>query len=149
MTEINPEHSVGFLVGRIDHLMKIHINTFLSEESIQLSSEKLSILMVLAHLPSAKSMGPLAELLGRDPTTLKRQLDSLVKAALVIREPSPTDRRVVVISITSKGKNLVQQTMPMTLALQERAMSHISESDAQILRKSLSQMLHNLKEGVL
>ena len=92
-------------------------------------------------------MTSLAELLGRDPTTLKRQLNRPVKAGLVDRKPSKNDRRVVEIAITAEGRALVESTLPMTLALRERAMAGISEPDRQKLVKMLVKMLKNIKES--
>lgn len=145
MDRIDIEHAPGFLVGRIAHRLKLHVRKFLSESGIQLSAEELTILTALAHLNSAKSMAALAELLGRDPTTLKRQLNTPVKEGMVDRKPSATDLRVLEIAITAKGRALVDSTMPMTLALRERAMEGISEPDRKKLVRMLVKMLKNLK----
>ena len=145
MNRIDPENAPGFLVGRVTHQLRVHIRKFLAEAGIQLSAEEISILTALAHLDSERNMGSLSELLGRDPTTLKRQLNGMIKAGLVDRKLSAEDRRVVNISITAEGRALVESTMPMTLALRERAMKGISEPDRQTLVKTLLKMLKNLK----
>jgi DNA-binding MarR family transcriptional regulator len=145
--KINPENAAGFLVGRVAHKLKVHIRKFLAEANIELTAEELTILTALAHLESPRSMGSLAELLGRDPTTLKRQLNALLQAGLVDRNPSSEDGRVIVISITASGRAMVESTMIMTLALRERAMKDISEPDRQILVRSLSTMLKNLSSN--
>lgn len=147
MDRIDIENAPGFLVGRIAHHLKLHVRKFISEAGIQLSAEELTILTALAHLDSPNSMTSLAELLGRDPTTLKRQLNRPVKAGLVDRKPSKNDRRVVEIAITAEGRALVESTLPMTLALRERAMAGISEPDRQKLVKMLVKMLKNIKES--
>lgn len=145
MERIDPENAPGFLVGRVAHRLKVNVRKFLTEAGIKLTAEEISILTVLAHLDSDRNMGSLAELLGRDPTTLKRQLSGLVKAGLLNRKTSVKDRRVVNISITAEGKALVQSTLPMTFALRDRAMKGISKSDRQTLVKTLLKMLKNLK----
>lgn len=146
MNKIDPEKAPGFLVGRVAHQLRVHIRKFLDESGVQLSAEEISILTALAHLDSERNIGSLAELLGRDPTTLKRQLNGMVKTGLVDRKLSKNDRRVVEIAITAKGKALVESTMPMTFALRERALAGISESDRQALVRSLVKMLENLKD---
>ena len=143
---IDIENAPGFLVGRVAHQLKTHVRKFIKEAGLELTAEELTILTALAHLDSEKSMGSLAEMLGRDATTLKRQLNSLVKLSMVERKCSPEDRRVILISITQKGKTVVDSTMPLTLALRERAMKNISEPDRQILVRVLSQMRENLNE---
>jgi MarR family transcriptional repressor of emrRAB len=145
--KLDPENAPGFLVGRIAHRLKVHIRKFFIDSGIQLTAEELTILTALAHLDSAKSMNTLAELLGRDPTTLKRQLNGILKLGFVARTPSSKDGRVIVISITTVGRALVESTMPMSYALRERAMAGISEADKKVLVRCLSKMLNNLKDN--
>ena len=147
MKEINPKNEPGFLVARTARRLKTHIRKFLTESKIQLTPEELAVLTAIAPLNSAKSMNTLAELLDRDPTTLKRQLNGLIKSKLVDRSYSAEDGRVVLISITDKGRALVESTMPMTLALKERTMKGVSESEKRVLVKALSKMLSNLSDS--
>jgi len=144
--KLDPENAPGFLVGRIAHRLQVDISNFLIDSGIQLTAAQLTILTALAHLDSGWSMNSLADLLGRDPTTLKRQLNGIVKLGLVARTPSAKDRRVIVISITTAGRALVESTMPMSYALRERAMAGISEADKKVLVRCLSKMLNNLKD---
>jgi DNA-binding MarR family transcriptional regulator len=146
MKKIDLRTSPGFLVGRIAHRLTVHIRKFIDEADIQISAEELAVLTALAQFDSKKSMGELADQLGRDPTTLKRQLNGLVKTGLVNRSNSPEDGRVILISITEAGRTLVESTMPMTIALRERALEGVSESDRKALGRILSQMLQNLMD---
>lgn len=146
MNKIDLETSPGFLVGRIAHRLRLHISKFIAEAGIQVSAEELQVLTALAQFDSKKSMGELSDQLGRDPTTLKRQLNGLVKTGLVNRSNSPEDGRVILISITEAGRTLVESSMPMTIALRERALEGISESDRKALGRILSQMLQNLTD---
>lgn len=45
-------------------------------------------------------------------------LDGLEKRALVARQPHPTDRRKVLVSITDAGRALVDTHLPETVAIQ-------------------------------
>lgn len=146
MNKIDLQTSPGFLVGRIAHRLRLHISKFITEAGIHASAEELTVLTALAQFDSKKSMSELADLLGRDPTTLKRQLNGLVKSGLVNRSNSPEDGRVIEISITEAGKTLVESTMPMTIALREKALEGISESDRKALGRILSQMSRNLTD---
>ncbi len=147
MDKLDPENAPGFLVGRIAHRLQVHISKYLIDFGIQLTAAQLTILTALAHLDSAKSMNSLAELLGRDPSTLKRQLNGIVKLGLVARNPSSEDGRIIDISITTEGRALVESTMPMSFALRERTMAGISAADKKIFVRCLSKMLNNLKDN--
>ncbi|KXG09321.1 Multidrug resistance operon repressor [Anoxybacillus sp. P3H1B] len=53
------------------------------------------------HSPS---MQQIADILAMDITTFSRQIQNLVKMGLVKKEPSPEDRRVYTLSLTTQGK---------------------------------------------
>ena len=145
MLDFDPTESTGFLVGRVAHSLNLRVQEFLDDAGIDLSAEEISILTVLAHLKEPIGMQPLAEKLGRDLTTLSRQISGLDRSGWVLRNSSPDDGRVKLVTISKKGLNLVERTIPLTLALRGRAMNGISKSDAKVLVKSLSQMLQNLR----
>ena len=145
MLEFNPTESAGFLVGRVAHALSLRVQEFLDDAEIPISAQEISILTVLAHLDEPERMKPLAELLGRDATTVSRQIAGLEEAGLVQRSPCPDDGRATVVSITTAGARLVERTIPLTLALRGRAMKGISKADAEALVRALSQMLANLK----
>ena len=145
MLEFDPTESAGFLVGRVAHALKLRVQEFLDDAGIDMSAEEISILTVLAHLDGPERMKPLSEKLGRDATTVSRQVASLEEAGLVERSPCPDDGRATVVTITKAGSKLVEQTIPLTLALRGRAMKGISKAEAKTLVNALSRMLNNLK----
>ncbi len=147
MLKFNPTESAGFLVGRVAHALSLHVQDFLDEEGLDVSAEEISILTVVAHLSKPEQMKSLAELLGRDATTVSRQVAGLEKQGLVKRSRCPDDGRAFVVSITNTGTKLVQRTIPMTLKLRGHAMQGISAADAKTLQRVLLQMLANLKNG--
>ncbi|MDF1746858.1 MAG: MarR family transcriptional regulator [Gimesia sp.] len=110
-----------------------------------MSAEEISILTVLAHLDEPEQMKPLAEMLGRDATTVSRQISVLEKTGLVERYQHPEDVRSTVVSATKAGIKLVEKTLPLTITLRTQAMKEISSADANALVRGLSQMLKNLR----
>lgn len=145
MLEFDPTESAGFLVGRVAHALKLRVQEFLDDGGIGLSAEEISILTVLAHLEEPPHMKLLAEKLGRDATTVSRQVTGLEAAGLVRRSPSPEDGRAWVATVSRKGKKLVESTIPLTLALRSRAMKGIPKADEKVLTSTLSKMLRNLR----
>ncbi len=142
---IDPLSSPGFLVGRIAHALHLRVNESLKAEGISHSVEEVSILMVLNCLESPERAGLLAELLGRDISTLTRQLDGLVEAGLVSRKKCSEDGRAVIASITAKGKRLLKRTTPQSVAMRDRAMKGIAKKEQEQLSRLLSKMLENLR----
>ena len=145
MLEFDPTESAGFLVGRVAHALKLRVQEFLDDAGIDMSAEEISILTVLAHLDGPERMKPLSEKLGRDATTVSRQVTGLEEAGLLERSPCPDDGRATVVAITKAGSKLVEQTIPLILALRGRAMKGISKAEAKTLVNVLSRMLNNLK----
>ena len=146
MLNFQPTESPGFLVGRVAHALNLSVQEFLDEGDIPVSVEELRILTVVAHLDGPKQMKPLAELLGRDATTVSRQIAGLERRKLVKRSPCPDDGRATVVKITTPGEKLVERTLPMTRALRKQAMKGISSADAKVLTRALLQMLRNLRQ---
>lgn len=142
----SPADSTGFLLDRVAHHLSLRVQEFLDAEGVGLSAQQVGILTVVAHLDEPLRMAELADLLGRDPTTLTRQIEGLERAGLAQRSRDPSDRRAVIASATPAGVHMVERTMPLTLALRRRAMRGISQADENVLADGLRRMLKNLRE---
>jgi DNA-binding MarR family transcriptional regulator len=59
------------------------------------------------------SIGSLAEQAGVDPTTLNRNLKPLEAKGLIADAPAAPDNRVRVVSITKKGRMVLQKALPL------------------------------------
>jgi MarR family transcriptional regulator for hemolysin len=77
---------------------------------------------------AAKARGPLsqselAERLGVEGATMVAMVDRLVKAGLVIREPSATDRRVKRVVLTAAGSRLYGQVREEAAAFRKELLA--------------------------
>ena len=93
-----------------------------------LTSEQLGV------LASIKSRGPLrpsdfASLLDRSPNSMSMLIDRMVKAGLVRRTRDRTDRRVVTVSFTEKGKTAVEPAIPAGWEFIHEILSPVSYDD--------------------
>jgi DNA-binding MarR family transcriptional regulator len=70
--------------------------------SVGLTNQQFSLLMAL-NRPEPPLMGPVAELLAMDRTTLTAALKPLERRGLVRVEPSPTDGRARILVLTADG----------------------------------------------
>lgn len=142
--EFRAIHSTGFLVDRVAHHLGLGVQQFLKEEGIGLTAHELGILTVVVGLDEPRRMADLAGLLGRDPTTLTRQIGGLERLGLVERYVDPSDRRAVRVSATAAGVRMVERTMPLTMGLRRRAMDGISPAEEEVVVRTLQRMLENL-----
>jgi DNA-binding MarR family transcriptional regulator len=76
-----------------------------------------------------------------------RIIDRLVKLALVERGPSPEDRRVVLVKITQKGIDLIEDITPRLLEHNRKLLGDMPTGDmvklAELLRRTVEVMLAN------
>lgn len=77
-----------------------------------LTNQQFSLLMSL-NRPEPPPMGPVADLLAIDRTTLTAALKPLERRGLVKVMPNPEDGRSRVLKLTVKGKQLLERAMPV------------------------------------
>lgn len=87
----------------------------------------------------------LAERMGRDHTTVSRQVAKLAELGLVERRPSPADRRVKEAVITSAGRRVTDAIDAARLRLIDSAFADWSDQDLiqfeQLMRRCVDDML--------
>jgi MarR family transcriptional regulator for hemolysin len=71
-----------------------------------LSQASWTTIASIAKADAAMSQIELANKLGIEAATMVTMIDRLSKAGLILREPSPVDRRVKLIVLTEAGKEL-------------------------------------------
>ncbi|MCX7028430.1 MAG: MarR family transcriptional regulator [Spirochaetes bacterium] len=77
------------------------------------------ILMILnyAELTGEKVISTeLAYILGREKHTITPLVESLVKAGYIQRNGDPGDRRLIVLTLTGTGRDLIREVQPLTFA---------------------------------
>ena len=98
-----------------------------------------------AALDGEHTQKELADMVGLDKTTMVVTIDELERDGLAERQPSPTDRRARVISVTSAGKRKLTEAN----AVKEQVQSDVLESLAPRQRTALLEALTDLVEGRL
>jgi MarR family transcriptional regulator for hemolysin len=94
---------------------------------------------------SPLSQSELADMLSVSSTSMVHMIDRLVKAGLVIREPSPSDRRVNRIVITDAGHCLYVQIKDEAAAIRQQLVAGIEAERLAHLTELLEQLQCILK----
>lgn len=81
----------------------------------------------------------LAGVLGMDRTTLTRNVTPLERDGLVAQRPGP-DRRVKLLTITSKGSKVLSAAIPLWERAQDQITSGIGAGRWAVLRRELQQI---------
>lgn len=90
------------------------------------------------------SMTRLAKLAATDRTTLTRAIDSLIADALVAREASPSDRRIVVVCLTDSGRTLLEAIRAEIRPLNRDICSNLTAEEQAAMTGYLQKMLSGL-----
>lgn len=104
-----------------------------------ITNGQFSLLMSL-NRPEPPPMGPVAELLAMDRTTLTAALKPLERRGLVKMLPHPHDGRSKVLKLTAKGKQLLARAMPVWES-EHAKLDELLHGDASTLRRMLNEIL--------
>lgn len=74
------------------------------------------------------------------------RLDRLEKAGLVVREPHPQDRRGVVVQLTDKGKQLIDDAVTAHVENEHRILSGLTKAEQASLSDLLERLLASLAQ---
>lgn len=89
-------------------------------------------------------MSELAKFTTVDRTTLTRTVDQLVKAGWVKRGASTTDRRQVVVSLTTEGEAVFAKALEALRRHNESLLSGVEEEELRSIRVGLQKILRNI-----
>lgn len=98
----------------------------------------------------AKADAPLSQIelannLGIEGPSMVAMLDRLVKAGLVVREPSPTDRRVKLVVLTDAGAALYGKVKIKADEFRKELLSTIDPTQLRVATELLEQLEYALK----
>jgi DNA-binding MarR family transcriptional regulator len=104
-------------------------------------------LLVLIQRRGPLGVGELADRVGRDYTTVSRQVAKLISLGLVARGPGEADRRVTEAVITEKGQAMSELLDAARERLATIALADWSEQDLKDLTRLLRRFADNLIQG--
>jgi DNA-binding MarR family transcriptional regulator len=103
---------------------------------IGLTNGQFSLMMSL-NRPEPPDMGSVASLLGVDRTTLTAAVKPLQRRRLLKIAADPADRRSRIMTLTSKGRELLARAVPIWKRTHIAVEALLPEGDADRLRKNL------------
>jgi DNA-binding MarR family transcriptional regulator len=108
-------------------LLKMCTERLLSEYNI--TTEQYDVLVSVKYLGDRVNMVEIASWLRRSPNSISMIVDRMVKAGLVRRARDRTDRRLVYVSITSKGEHILELANPGCWEVIKAILSPLSYED--------------------
>jgi DNA-binding MarR family transcriptional regulator len=124
-----------------------------ADESLAATGTSVTLLQFRALMAVARagtvSASGLAREVGVAPSTATRLCDRLVRARLVARGASPDDRRLVTLSLTARGIDVVDRVVGWRRAELARRLASVDPSRRDELAAALAACAHALGGAVL
>ncbi|NKN39557.1 MarR family transcriptional regulator [Agrobacterium sp. a22-2] len=105
-------------------------------KSLGLTNGQFSLMMSL-NRPEPPPMGPVANLLAMDRTTLTAALKPLTRRGWVAIEPDPKDKRGKRLRLTAEGTAILSAALPIWKSTHDAVEAELSSGDAEGLRQDL------------
>ena len=88
----------------------------------------------------------IAERLIVSTASMTSLLDTLERRGLAVRLPHPTDRRKILVDVTSEGRRIVDHMLPVVHATATEAFSVLTEKERQLLIELLTKLRRQVSE---
>lgn len=108
----------------------------LALQPLGLTNGQFSLLMSL-NRPRPPAIGPVAQLLGMNRTTLTAALKPLERDGLVVIEVDPQDRRSRLLRLTDAGHAVLARAVPVWRRTHAETQAALGEGGAERLRSAL------------
>ena len=113
-----------------------------------MSLSQLNVLMFLETRDHVR-MKDIGVKLGIKPSSVTNLVDRLIKAELVKRSCDPEDRRVVEVSLSENGKNLIEEVRKTDRKHWEKVIGKIDEKEYEQLLRIIKKMDEVLTEIII
>lgn len=140
---MNIQQQFGYLLNTSSKQMKRTMDNNLSKYNITTSQWAVLKLLDTKHQLTQTEIAK--ELLG-DKATAGDIILKLCKKNYIEKSMNKDDRRVFVVSLTPKAKNMITDMESMAKDVSAKALEGLDENEVQILYKSLNQIIKNLSK---
>jgi len=126
---------VWLLLHRVRDILALCEDSIFAEYGI--TTEQFSVLAAVKSRGGSLRPTDLASILERSINSMSMLVDRMVKAGLVRRTRDRIDRRVVRVTLTSKGANAIERAIPEGWDFIQKILSPLSYKDKQALASML------------
>jgi MarR family transcriptional regulator, organic hydroperoxide resistance regulator len=135
--------SIGYLAGRVKRELTRLLARKLCDAGGQITAEQFSLLMML-WLEDGRNQQDLADLYGKDKTSIARMLQTMERHGLIIRVPDEKDKRNNLLYITQKGLEIRAKLFPTLQSSLQETEAGISAEELETCKSVLHKMVDHL-----
>lgn len=137
------ENYLAFLLAKTSHSISRGFHKQLKEKGISVSTWR-----ILGALnDQERRVGELADIVLLNQPTLSKTLDKLVLDDLITRRRVEDNRRIVIVSITAKGRKLVRPLIKLANQHEKQAFSHLTTRQRKLLINLLQDTIQAQKSS--
>jgi DNA-binding MarR family transcriptional regulator len=144
--DISPMGVIG-RISRLSRVLESNINQVFA--SYNLSRGGFDVLAALRRSGAPFRLSPteLYNSLLISSGAMTNRVDRLEERKLVVRVPDPSDRRGVLVALTTKGRRLVDTVIAAHLENEQELLKHLNGLERQELAQLLRKLLVNLESA--
>jgi len=131
-------NSVGYLMRMCSNLVLPQMEALFQDQELTFSQWTT---LVALHDGRITAPGDLAQNICHDAGSLTRLIDQMVERGLVTRGRSETDRRVVTLSLTPRGRSLVEALAPKVMNFWNELLSDFTHAEVDTLISLLTRLV--------
>lgn len=136
----------GYFIDRTAKAIKSDLSDRFRKIGVDITPEQWLILSKL-HDRDGQSQVELGDSTYKNAPTVSRIIDLLCKKGFAERHPFEGDRRKFKIYITNKGKETIEQTLPLVVKAREEGWGELSQKDYQDFIRIINSIFENLNRS--
>ena len=137
----------GFLISRIKQVGGRLFDRMLAEADIDAFNGAQGRILYVLWQQDGLTISQISAQTSLANTTLTSMLDRMEQSGLIVRTPSPTDRRALLIRLTDKARALQQDYDRISQRMNELYYLGFKEEEIRRLEGYLQRILDNLQGG--
>ncbi|MFN8261233.1 MAG: MarR family transcriptional regulator [Chitinophagales bacterium] len=136
----------GFILESTAKKIKLELQRKFNEIGADITVDQWVVLLEL-YQHNTQSQVDLCEHCAKDAPTITRIIELLVKKELISREECKEDRRKFNVSLSKKGKALIQKLLPVVVEFRKKGWNNLTEKDIQHIERITKRIKENLKSA--
>ncbi len=148
LLELNIEMLFTLMSGKLSAAINRKLYRSFRKLGLEITPEQWTVLYYL-WTRDGVTQQELCNVTFKDKPSMTRLIDNLEKQQLVMRMPGVTDRRINLIHLTEKGRDLEVATKPLVTAVMSTALEGFTDTEIEMAGIMLNKVFSNLKNSLL
>jgi DNA-binding MarR family transcriptional regulator len=136
------EHTVFYALDKAIKTYRQFAQRNIRESGLDITIDQWLVLKTITDHPDLTQREMAAKVF-KDHASITRMIELLVRRGFLKRSPNPADRRQYILELTSEGKAVYEQLVPIVATNRETALEGFSEEEIELLKRLLQRMTEN------